>query len=44
MEDEQNKTLESLQTNKLKKKLLKDVPNGETITNSKLRRIAFIEI
>jgi len=44
MEDEQNKTLEALQINKLKKNLPKDLPNGEPIPHSMLRRAAFIEI
>jgi len=44
MEDEQNKTLEALQINKLKIFLPKDLPNGEIIPHSMLRRAAFIEI
>ena len=44
MEDKQDKTLEALQINELKKILPKDLPNGETILHAKLRRAAFIEI
>ena len=44
MEDEQDKTLEALQINELKKFLPKDLPNGEIIPHSRLRRAAFIEI
>ncbi len=44
MKDEQNKTLEALQINELKKFLPKDLPNGEPILHSMLRRTAFIEI
>ena len=44
MEDKQNKTLEAPQINEMKNFLPEDLPNGETITKSKLRRAAFIEI
>lgn len=44
MENEQNKTLEALQINKLKNFLPKDSSNGEIIPHSMLRRTAFIEI
>lgn len=44
MEDEQNKTLEALQINELKNFLPKDLPSGEIIPHSILRRATFIEI